>query len=232
MIRCWNRRTYDFLIRERERGGGSTVNRLLTKSVSLKGNLFAQCLNGAIRRSCRTLYTYTSRGCEQTSERGWWPLSCRADKKFSFKTVGRDTTLCCRRGTLQTRGQAQWRGACVLLVCALFTQPASPPWDRENPLFLFPLPAPPRVVHPSRMDAKPTHCGTPRANRTTILLWKSETFALSLSFPSTMNDIFFFLGTERSRALEWNREIVVQVYTRFFIFRRRGNTVGMNNNTN
>lgn len=172
-------------------------------------------------------HTYPSRvhGCEQTSERGHEGY----DGRFPVERI-KNSVLKPWAGTqpfvaggapFSRRGgkQAQWRGACVLLVCALFTQPASPPWDRENPLLLF-LHLP-RVVHPCIDGRMPSPrgriVGPPRANRTTILLWKSDSFALSLSL-LPVHDQWYQFSWNREGQPSNEIEIVVQVYTRFFHF--------------
>lgn len=217
------------LIRERERG--STVNRLLTKSVSLKGNLFAQCLNGAIRRSCRTLYIHTHISISCTwmrtnlgkGTRGlWWPLSCRADKKFSFKTVGRDTTLCCRRGTLQpARGQASTmaRGVCPLGVCPIYTASLSTMGQRKPSSSLPPPPSCRAPLH-RWTDAKPTrpHCRTPSSQSYDDFIVKKRqlcSLSLSPSCPRSMISVFL---EQRGTAFEWNRNSGASIYSFFPFF--------------
>lgn len=110
---------------------------------------------------CIHVYIYIS--CEQTSERGQ-----RYDGRFPVERIknsvlkpwaGPGTTLCAkdRRGTLQTRGHAQWRAGRVSLgVCPIYTATAS----TRRTLSVSPSPRAPLERILARTKPTRMHCGT------------------------------------------------------------------------
>lgn len=109
------------------------------------------------------MYIYIYISCEQTSERGQ-----RYDGRFPVERIknsvlkpwaGPGTTLCAkdRRGTLQTRGHAQWRAGRVSLgVCPIYTATAS----TRRTLSVSPSPRAPLERILARTKPTRMHCGT------------------------------------------------------------------------
>lgn len=140
-----------------------------------------RCRTSRIEKKSRPPTHVVLHTCEQTSRRVWWPLSCRPDKKFSFKTAGPETTLCpgTEGAPFRPRGHAQWRGACVSwCVPYLHTATASDYETRETLCSFSPL----CRVHPSGYwrgqahDAlwSPSSDPSQSGRRMTILLWKKR----------------------------------------------------------
>ena len=135
-------------------------------------------------------------------QRLWWPLSCRLNKKLSFKATARDRDNPLSKGIegcpFRREGTHNAWGVC-LLVCPIYTTTASEHKTGESqcvafslflslpflPLFSLFLLYFVSLSHPRPsnigVDKPPVHCGTLRAipanqgHRMTILLWKSET---------------------------------------------------------
>ena len=106
--------------------------------------------------------------CEQTSKRGhgervWWPLSCRPDKKFSFKTAGSGTTLCpgTEGAPFRREGTHNGAGRVSLGVCPIYTATASDYETRETSAPFCPSAA--CTLRNIGADKPTVHCGTPRA---------------------------------------------------------------------
>lgn len=127
------------------------------------------------------IYLHT---CEQTSkrdpERPWWPLSCRPDKKFSFKATSSGTTLLYgdRKGhPSDERARTMALGVCLSWCVPYLPSDSLWLWDRSGSFSLFLT----CTLWNIGTDKPTVHCGIPRAipanraRRMTILLWKSET---------------------------------------------------------
>lgn len=164
--------TFHSRIRVSGRRHQPSPHRCITKSVSLKGEPVRTmpvpkrshtALTSNTVVLCVHVYVYIYISCEQTSERGQ-----RYDGRFPVERIknsvlkpwaGPGTTLCAkdRRGTLQTRGHAQWRAGRVSLgVCPIYTATAS----TRRTLSVSPSPRAPLERILARTKPTRMHCGT------------------------------------------------------------------------